>query len=245
MVLWKTWFDLRTRFFICLGLLILNVLSLIVFFPLFGTFLTRLKMEIPLEQWKQIQAYASDYLLYMDAGWFHKDETMAAFAVIFALGGIMTEAKTHTVLLSLSLPVLRRRWVLSHAVFAWMYIMILAAVASILIVLAGFVYGKSYPLTRALMQTFLMPLIAFPWIGATLAVTSLTFDKLRAGLIVFGAWFLTGLLEKIPPVRIWLPGNLMDLAEPGSFPWQSLIVILVVGIGGIFFAVNKFEESDF
>jgi hypothetical protein len=245
MVLWKIWFDLRIRFFICLSFLILSVLVLIICFPLLGTFLTWLKTEIPPEEYKLIQQYASDYRLFMDEGWFREVQFVAAFAVVFALGGIMAEAKLRTAHLSLSFPVSRRRWILYQAGLALLLVMILSCVASLLIILGGFVFGKAYPLTRATGGTLLLALMTFPWIGATLAITSFTYDKLKTALVVFSLWFVTGLLEKIPAIRLWLPQHLLDFMEPGSFPWRSILIILTLGIGGLFVAIKRFEQADF
>ncbi len=245
MILWKIWFDLRVRFFLCLSLMILTVLALILFFPLTGTLLSWLKPELPAEEWKRLQAYASDYRLFMDEGWFREVQFVAAFAVVFALGGVMTEQKSRTIFLTLSLPVERRRWILYQAGLALFLVMVLSSVASVLIMLGGLVFGHTYPITRAVAGTLLLGLLTFPWVGATLAVTAFIQDKLRTAVLVFSLWFVTGLLEKVRFIRFWLPQHLIDALETGSFPWRSLIIILTIGIGGLFVAIRRFEESDY
>ena len=245
MILWKIWFDLRVRFFVCLSLMILTVLMLIVFFPMVGTILSWLKPEIPAQEWKHLQTYASDYRFFMDEGWFREVQFVAAFAVVFTLGGVMTEQKSRAIFLTLSLPVDRRRWILYQTGLVLLLIMVISVVASFLIMLGGFVYGQTYPMTRAIAGTLMLGLLTLPWVGATLAITAFTQDKLKSALVIFCLWFITSLLEEIPSIRLWLPQHLIDSLEDASFPWRSLIVIFTIGIGGLFVAIRRFEESDY
>jgi hypothetical protein len=77
-------------------------------------------------------------------------------------------------------------------------------------------------------------------------VASLAQDRLKTGLIVFGGWLSLGILQHISAIRVWLPRQLIDYFTGNqSFPWQALLVILAAGIGGIWYAIQRFEQEDF
>jgi hypothetical protein len=246
MMLWKMWYDLRFRFFICLAFLIVHIMFLIAIFPVAGSLVSWFRSDIPKQDWESIRQLISSYSYFMDHGWFQEVKYISALAVIFSLGGVLTERKMHSIYFTLSLPVLRRRWILFQSGMAFFLITILCIAATALILIAGIAYGSGYPILRAIQGTLFLTLIALPWIGATFAVASMTQDRMKTALIVFGCWFFMGILQSIPAIRLWLPRHLIDYyMGNNSFPWQSLIVILAAGIGGILFAIHRFEKEDF
>jgi hypothetical protein len=246
MMLWKMWYDLRFRFFLCLAFLIVHVMFLIAIFPVAGSLASWFRSDIPKHDWENIRQIISSYSYFMDHGWFQEVKYISALAVIFSLGGVLTERKTRSIYFTLSLPVERRRWILFQSGMAFFGIVLLCVVATALILIGGIAYGNVYSLFRALQGTLFLTLIALPWIGATFAVASMAQDKMKTGLIVFGCWFFMGILQSIPAIRLWLPRHLIDYyMGNNSFPWQSLIVIFAAGIGGIYFAIQRFEKEDF
>jgi len=245
MILWKIWFDLRVRFFFCLAFLILSVLLMILLFPFLGSFLPWVKSDVPPQEWARMKPYISSYRLFMEEKWFGEVQFIGGFAVILSLGGVMTERRPRSIYFTLSLPVLRRKWIFYHAGLALALVLSLCCVASIFILLGSRVFGETYPVMHAAQSTLFLGLLTFPWIGATFAMTSLTQDKAKTALLIFCLWFVTSLLQKLQGIRLWLPQHLVDYFNGAPFPWQSLLVILVVGIGGILFAIQRFEKQDY
>lgn len=245
MILWKMWFDLRVRFFFSLAFSIVCVMLLVVIFPLTGPLLSYAKGDIAPEEWSKIRPILSDYRLFMDLGWFRDVQYVSLFAVIFALGGVLTEHKSRSIYFTLSLPVRRRQWILYHSGMALVLITVLCTIASVLILIGGVVYAKSYPLWLAMQGALFLSLVTVPWIGITFAVTSLTQDRMKTALVIFAIWCVNRVLERIPPIRLWLPRHLLDYLGGSAFPWQSLLLIFALGIGGILFAIRNFEEQDY
>jgi len=246
MILWKMWYDLRFRFFICLAFVIIHVLFLIAVFPVAGSLVSWFQSDIPKSEWNTVKQIISSYPYFMDHGWFQEVKYISALAVIFSLGGVLTERKKRSLYFTLSLPVERRKWILSQSGMALFTITLLCVTATLLILIAGIAYGSTYSFFRALQGTLFLVLIALPWIGATFAVASMAQDRIKTGLIVFGCWFFMGILQAIPSIRVWLPRYLIDYYMGSQhFPWQSLFVIFAAGIGGILFAIQKFEKEDF
>jgi hypothetical protein len=246
MMLWKMWYDLRVRFFICLALVILNILLLIAIYPVAGSFASWVKTDIPKEAWGHLKEVISNYPLFMDYGWFREVKYISGFAILFSLGGVMAERKTRSVYFTLSLPVLRRQWILYQSGMVLALIAFTCAIATAKLLLGGIAYGSAYPFWRAIQGTTFLTLIAFPWIGLTFAIASLTQDRMKTGLILYCAWFFMGALNAFPAVRFWLPRHLMDYYLNGNaFPWQAFLVILSVGIGGLWFAIQRFEKTDY
>jgi ABC-type transport system involved in multi-copper enzyme maturation permease subunit len=245
MVLWKNWFDIRIRFYLALLFVVLNVTLLIVVFPLLGPVLSWAKADIPASDWKTIQPYLASYRLFMDQNWFQKVGILVAISIVFGLGGIMSERKSRSILLSLSLPVPRYQWILFHAALAVALLLILNLTASVTIILGGFALGEPYPIGRALQGAVLQVLPGLCWVGATLALTSITGDKLRTALIMFGIWFCMSILDHIPSISVWLPHHVMDLLKGNNFPWRAFLTIFVAGFGGLFLATQKFMTEDY
>jgi hypothetical protein len=167
------------------------------------------------------------------------------FTVILSLGGIMTEKKTHSILFSLSLPVSRRAWILHQAAFVFVLVVLLSCVSAAIVLIGGVINSDFYPLARAFQGAMFLALVSLPWIGVTLALTSLTQDKMRTVIVIIGIWFGIAFLKNLQDFRIWLPQQLLEYFMGATFPWQALIVIFAVGIGGLIFAIQRFEALDF
>ena len=245
MILSKLWFDLRWRFLFCIFFVAFGVMALIFLFPVLRPGLLWLKADISPEDWAVINPLLSSYRLFMDHGWFGEVEKVAGFAIILALGGIMTERSSHTALFSLSLPVSRRKWILYQAAFVFVLVLVMCCMATFMVLVGGWIYGSSYPIGRAIQGTILLALLTIPWIGATFALTSIIQEKLRTAVLIFAIWIVTGVLGRLSDVRVWMPRHLLDYFAGAPFPWQALIVIVVFGIGGLILAIQQFEARDF
>jgi ABC-type transport system involved in multi-copper enzyme maturation permease subunit len=157
----------------------------------------------------------------------------------------MTEKNTRSIFVTLSLPVTRRKWILSQWLFAALLSLVLATMAGILILLGGLVFGKTYPLSQAIWGTLLLTFVALPWISLTLAMTSILQDKLKTVLTVAAIAFVVSILKIFESTQKWLPFALLDSLENEVFPWRSISVILLVTLGGLYFAIRRFETRDY
>jgi ABC-type transport system involved in multi-copper enzyme maturation permease subunit len=245
MVYWKIWSEVRKRFYICLGISTFIVLFLIMLFPLSSLFLNYIKENVTSEELILLQKYTGDYRLFMDEGWFHEIGFVALFAIVFSLGGIMTEVRSRSIFVTLSLPVSRRRWILSQSLISALLVLGITASACVLVLTGGLFLGRPYPLPYALGGTLLLTAGALPWIGITLWITSLTQDRLKAAVCTVALWFLTEPLKTFSSFAEWMPQSILNLLQPLPFPWQASLSLLILSSGTLLAAVKHFDRRDY
>lgn len=245
MVLWKIWFDLRQRFLFCIAIFLAIVFLHIGIFPYLNSYTPAWLPEMSDQDLGYLSRMVQDYSFYTDLRWFQEIQRLALFAIVLSLGGVLTETRTRSILLTLSLPVSRGKWLAFQAAIVAIILLSVSLLASILLSVGGSVVGQSYSLPHSLWGGILLAVCVLPWIGITLLATAITGDQLKAVLIVLGLLTMTSFLNHVPGLNPWLPATFMNSIYGESFYWKPLLTILVVISMSVFLAIRKFEKTDY
>jgi ABC-type transport system involved in multi-copper enzyme maturation permease subunit len=243
MIAWKIWHDTRNRFYGS----IFFVLAISVFHVALFPFLKGIiKMsEIDVSQIPEVRNMIESFVSYTNIRWFEEIERNAIFGVILALGGVLAEAKSKTILLTLGLPVRRRTWVLFQFGMVMLFLLALNLLASPSLIAGGYIYNQPIPVPHVLLGAFMLTLTAAPFVGMTILFTSISGDNLRACLYSFGFLILTNKLDFFNVADPWLPESFMrTLVEP-TFHWQAAVSIVVITTLSLFSAIKRFEQTDY
>ena len=110
MIAWKIWHDTRNRFYGSIFFLLAIAVCHVALFPFLKEII---KMsEIDVTKMPEVRLMIESFVSYTNIRWFEEIERSVIFGVILALGGVLAEAKSKTILLTLGLPVRRRTWIL-------------------------------------------------------------------------------------------------------------------------------------
>ncbi len=82
--------------------------------------------------------------------------------MILALGGVLAEAKSKTILLTLGLPVRRRTWILFQFGMVMFFLLTLNLLASPALIAGGYIYNEPIPVAHVLLGAFMLTLTAAP-----------------------------------------------------------------------------------
>ena len=245
MVLWKIWFDLRQRFLFCIAIFLGIAFLHIGIFPYLKSYSPAWLPEMSDQNLGYLSQMVQDYSFYTDFRWFQDFQRLALFAIVLSLGGILTEARTRSILLTLSLPVSRGKWLAIQATVVAILLMSTSLLASILLSVGGSFVGQSYSLPHSLWGGILLAICVVPWIGITMLATAITGDHFKAILISLGLLTVASFLNHVPGLNPWLPGTLMNSIYGESFYWKPLLTILLVTSMSLFLAIRKFEKTDY
>jgi ABC-type transport system involved in multi-copper enzyme maturation permease subunit len=243
MIAWKIWHDTRNRFYGS----ILFVLAISVFHVALFPFLKGvLKMsEIDVSQIPEVRQMVESFASYTNIRWFEEIERNAIFGIILALGGVLAERKSKTMLLTLGLPIQRRTWILFQFGIVMLLLLTLNLLASPSLIAGGYIFNTPIPVSHILLGAFMLTLTAAPFVGMTILFTSISGDNLRACLYSFGFLILTNKLDFFNVADPWLPESFMrTLIEP-KFHWQALISILAITTFALVSAIKRFEQTDY
>jgi ABC-type transport system involved in multi-copper enzyme maturation permease subunit len=245
MLLWTSWFDLRQRFFYSLVILLLLLATVIALYPTMSS----TKAADPTSQ-AQYQRISKDYVYYINGLWFSSNSRTALYiiTILLALGGVPAEKGRGSVLMTLSLPVKRWLWVITHAAMAALLILVLAFVPPIGIALGSPLVGRSYPHILETLNPEMGPwLICFPWIGLSLLLNSFLRSAMKSALIIIPFIILVPSLVQVvsPSFSRWCPWTVgsPDLWKQGV-PWAQILVTLMIGIGSTVLAACRFSREE-
>jgi hypothetical protein len=245
---WKCWFDLRSRFYYSLvGLLFLLILTM-------GLYLVAevAKPSGPLIKAAMQGIQRQPFSQYINEGWFSGKGTAEFVLLVSALsltaGGILAEKKTDTLLLTLSFPVRRWRWVFVHAAMVSGLTLALSLIATLAVVPGSYVIGKSYPLESSLAGLTLgLWLGCFPWVGLGLLVNGYLHSGLNSASIILA---INLILPRLSPRTFlslyhWTPWCLSEHAFwRQSIPWGAMLVSVTIGLIGILLSALRFARED-
>lgn len=245
MVLWKIWFDLRQRFLFCIAIFLGIVFLHIGVFPYLKSYTPAWLPEMSNQDLGYLSRMVQDYGFYTDLRWFQEIPRLALFAIVLSLGGVLTEARTRSILLTLSLPVSRRKWLVVQAAVIGLILFSVSLLASILLSIGGSVVGQTYSLPHSLWGGILLAVCVVPWIGITMLATAITGDHLKAVLISLGLLTMASFLNHVSGLNPWLPATLMNSIYGESFYLKPLLTILLVTSISLFLTIRKFEKTDY
>jgi hypothetical protein len=245
---WKCWFDLRLRFYYSLvGLVFLLTLTI-------GLYLIAevAKPSGPLIRAAMQGIQRQPYSQYINEGWFSGKGTAGFVLLVSALslatGGILAEKKTDTLLLTLSFPVRRWRWIFVHAALVAGLTLALSLIATFAVVLESYVIGKPYPIESSLTGvTIGLWLGCFPWIGLGLLANSCLHSGMNSILIILA---INLILPRLSPNTFlslyhWTPWCLSEHAFwRQSIPWGAMLVSVAIGLIGILLSVLRLARED-
>ncbi len=180
MILWKTWFDLRYRFLVCIGIFLAIVILHIAIFPYLKELTADWVPDMSGTEMLAASRLMQDYVIYNDVRWFQEIERLGLFAIILSLGGVLTEARTRSIFITLSLPVSRRKWLLAQFGTVAAALLAMSLMGAILLSAGGALIGQHYSMNRALLGSLLLTVCVIPWIGLTLLTTTITGDRSSA-----------------------------------------------------------------
>jgi hypothetical protein len=237
MVLWKLWSDLRRRFALALAM------SLVIVW------------ENVHRMWEPSQRdfFLRPYPTFVETSWLQGGtEFVVLLAVLLSIGGIPGELRGGPASLSLSLPVARRRWILTHAALAAGLTLATSLAVFAAIAVAFRVAGVAYPLSAVARNAAINSLGATAWIGLTILATVVTRSSLRATLVVFAATVALRTLlrmDALTPVytALW-PWSVWRVMDPmvwaSGVPGRALATTLFLSLGGLALAVIRFDRTD-
>ncbi len=119
MIFWKSWFDLRGRFFLCVALITIALCPQSIFIAVHearGTVPTFIQEAgVTSDEDEEASFTLDEYV----RRWFRGSEfAVPLLTIVLAVGGTMTESHTRSNLFTLSLPIRRRRWLIGHWLMA-------------------------------------------------------------------------------------------------------------------------------
>jgi hypothetical protein len=243
MITWKIWHDTRNRFFGSIFFLVVIAICHVALFPFMKE---AIKMsEIDVSNIPEVRQMINSFVSYTNIRWFEEIERSAIFGVILALGGVLAEPKSKTILLTLGLPVQRRTWILFQFGIVMLLVLTLNLLASPILIAGGYIFNDPMSVAHTLLGAFMLTLTAAPYVGMTLLFTSISGDNLRACLYSLGFMILTNKLDFFKDIDPWLPESFMKALVDPIFPWQAVISILAITTLSLISAIKRFEQTDY
>jgi ABC-type transport system involved in multi-copper enzyme maturation permease subunit len=243
MIAWKIWHDTRNRFYGSIFFLLVIAICHVALFPFVKSAIAM--SEIDVSKLPEVQQIIKSFVSYTNVRWFEEIERSAIFGIVLALGGVLAEPKSKTILLTLGLPVQRRTWILFQFGIVMALLLTLNLLASPILIAGGYIFNDPISIPRSLLGALMSTLTAAPFVGMTLLFTSISGDNLRACLYSLGFLILTNKLDFFKVADQWLPETFMKAFVDPIFPWQALVSILAVTTFSLIAAIKRFEQTDY
>jgi hypothetical protein len=200
-------------------------------------------------------ASVPDYAQYLDIGWFYLPGPSAVFllaAVIVSAGSLLRPRDDLAYLFAL--PVSRRRFLLAHVLASVAALAALVLLSDLLLALGAWGAGVAVPYRHLLVRSVGVLAAASVWVGVTIGVLSVVRYPVLALTLVLGA--LTVLpanrfrldLPASPSYSMLGAWDAWAFADPrawdGVVPVGSLVMALVLGVGGSLLALRRLERFE-
>jgi hypothetical protein len=246
-MLWRKWW-VDTRHWFILGLLVLasQVLAIYMSYPMdpLTTFPHGALGVLPQEMER---LRVSDFRGYIWLRWFSTSMLLAWPVFVIALAGTGFEQAAGREYL-LSLPVTRRRAMLSRLAIVLAQIAALAALPSLLVSAMAPLRGQYYPVTDALAHSAILFVAGLGLFGLTAFLRSITTDLAAyvaaGGLVVLVAMF-TFLVVPFTPYSILRVMNGAEFHFNHRVPWIGLASSAAVGFGLMWLSMRLVERRDY
>ncbi|HVF49010.1 MAG TPA: hypothetical protein VNA19_02915 [Pyrinomonadaceae bacterium] len=253
-MLWhKAWWETRWRFLT--GLLVMCLLSASV--VLTQPLVSKMQLDLPdlgermNTMVREMMSVIVTYQGYIWSQWFAKNliNTWALFAVLLGVGSVLTETARGSALFTLSLPVTRARLLGVRALVGVLELSVLAFVPSLLVTLLSPLIGQTYPLTDALLYSFLTLAGGLVFYSFAALLSCIFADQLKP--IVIGV-LVTFILNILPLFHsIFERYNVYRVMSGESYfkgnglPWVGLLVSLALSVVMYASAWRIIERKDF
>jgi hypothetical protein len=247
MKLWKAWFDIRQRFFLCVVLVTLlmapEAVSIAVSSS--GAAAAAEASGAMAEPETLEAAHAFGRML---EGWIggNAHYIFAILAIVLAVGGILSTGNARSNLMTLSLPTKRSHWLTAQATMAALLTLTLCGWEATIMACTGWLTGLEVPLGRLLLAVVLTSLTASIWIWPAVLSTAFTRESVRAALIVVSTLVaLQTILSAVGRQDLGM-GPLADV--PGwadDVPWAPLLIWTLFAGGSALWALHLFRKMEF
>jgi len=226
-LVWKAWRESRNRYFASLGLLLVLVGYTVLSGPLFLAGIAINHPDEPLTYSGYIWVSLFDF--YFQGFWI-------ACAFLLGLGGIWRERSTGVATFTLSLPVTRKRLVLTRAAVAIVEAFVISLVPCLLIPLFSAMNGYRYPLAQSFIFGLLLAIAGLVFVCFSFLLSSLFDGEYTAFILGICAIAIAFFAFKARSIHRWSIFDLMSGArhiDPSthllkSLPWAGLSISLLI-----------------
>lgn len=245
MTFWKAWFDTRRKFYLCVILVTLLMAPGTITLAVRSVQASRAATGAAVnpETEASIKAFSRSV-----EGWVQGDaySIFSVLAIVLGVGGTMTLGNARSNLMTLSLPQRRARWLLAQWAVAVLLLLLLCAFEAIFFVVTGWISGLGTPTADLAMATVLTTLAAMIWIWPSILSTAFTRDAVRAALIMVSGMVALRTVAVIVGLQEWGLRQVADLSQwRGNVPWQPLVAGLAMTAVAAWWALRKFERTEF
>ena len=247
MRLWKAWFDIRQRFFLCFVLVTLlmapETVAIAVSSAQASAVAEASGRNVEPETLDAAQAFTHQV-----EGWMSGNAhyIFAILAIVLAVGGILSTGNARSNLMTLSLPTKRGKWLTAQAAMASLLLLALCTWEASIMLFTGWGAGLDVPVGELLLAVLLTTLSASLWVWPAILSTAFTRESVRAALImvsilvafqtILGAAGRRDLgLEGIANLPGWREG----------VPWSPLILGVVLAGGTALWSLARFRKMEF
>jgi len=242
-VLWKAWSEARYKFYLCVLLVTLLMLpeaiSTAVASVKAGATAATPVPELP----EAARSFERQLLGWINGG---AQSIFATLAVVLAVGGTMTRANAYSNLMTLSLPLPRRRWLTGQWVVVSVLTLCLCAWEALIMTVTGVVAGLPVPVGQLALATLLTSASAVLWVWPSILSTSFTRDAVRAALIVVVIMISVGTFTTLTGMLEW---KLINIASVNRWregvPWRPLLMGVGMTAACAWAVLRRFERADY
>jgi len=247
MKLWKAWFDIRQRFFLCVVLVTLlmapEAVSVAVSSAGAASVAAAGAADAQPETLEASLAYG-----HMLDGWIRGNaySIFSILAIVLAVGGILSTGNARSNLMTLSLPSKRNHWLTAQAAMTILLVLALCAWEACIMALTGWFTGLEVPLGQLSVAVVLTSLSASLWVWPAILATAFTRESVRAALILVSVLVAVQTILTATGRRDLGLGRLANV--PGwteSVPWAPLFLGLVLAGGSAWWVSIRFRKMEF
>ncbi len=165
MRLWKAWFDIRQRFFLCFVLVTLLMAPETVSVAV-ASAQAEAVAEAAGGNADASTVEAAEAFARMVGGWIdgNSHSVFSIVAIVLAVGGILSTGNARSNLMTLSLPARRGRWLAAQAFVVGLLLLILCAWEGLIMIATGWGMGLEVPEGQLLLAIILTSVSGGIWI---------------------------------------------------------------------------------
>ena len=253
MLWYKSWLETRWQFLVGAVVLICAAADVVLFWPKVTELLPLASsVDTGGEIGRRIREGAElsrEYRGYIWSQAFQQSVTNMAtlFAVLLGTGGLLSQRSGGPFLLSLPVP--RRRFLLTRASAGLAELAVLGFLPSLGILLFSPAVGKTYGIADALAHGVCLFFATTVFFSLALLLTSMFGDFWRPLLIALGFAILTGFLEQALAGELpWGIFHVMSgeaYFRRGELPWMGLLASAAICTALLYGAAIQIERQDF
>jgi hypothetical protein len=247
MKLWKAWFDIRQRFWLCVVLVTLLMAPQAVEVAVSSAQARAVAEEVgsSAEPGTLEATLAYGHML---EGWIggNAHTIFAILGIVLAVGGILSNGNARSNLMTLSLPARRGKWLMAQATMAALLLLGLCIWEAAIMAVTGWLTGLQVPLGRLCAAVLLTSLSSALWVWPAILCTAFTREAVRAALITVSTLVaLQTVLGIFGRQELGLRG-IADVPGWGEgVPWPPLLFGAALAGGSAWWALNKFRRMEF